>query len=86
MALSTYLPLVDAFSTEAHPASQSVPIFMAHGTQDPIIPMERGQQSAEFLKHAGADVQWRTYDMGHSVCIEEIGDIATWLVSTLSGR
>jgi len=86
MALSTYLPLVDSFAIEAHPASHAVPIFMAHGTEDPIIPIERGRQSAELLKRAGADVQWRTYDMGHSVCIEEIGDVATWLVGTLSGR
>jgi phospholipase/carboxylesterase len=56
---------------------------MAHGTQDPVIPIERGQMSADLLKSAGADVVWRTYEMGHSVCIEEIGDIAAWLARTL---
>jgi phospholipase/carboxylesterase len=80
MALSTYLPLADSFTTEAHAANQTVPIFMAHGTEDPIIPIERGRQSADLLKRAGADVMWRTYDMAHSVCIEEIGDIAAWLI------
>jgi phospholipase/carboxylesterase len=83
MALSTYLPLADSFRTEAHAANQTVPIFMAHGTEDPIIPIERGRQSADLLKRAGADVMWRTYDMAHSVCIEEIGDIAAWLIRTL---
>jgi phospholipase/carboxylesterase len=83
MALSTYLPLADLFPNEAHPANRTVPIFMAHGTDDPIIPIERGQMSAGLLKNAGADVLWRTYEMGHSVCIEEIGDIAAWLVRTL---
>ncbi len=83
MALSTYLPLAEAFSVEAHAANKHVPILMAHGTEDPIIPIERGQQSAELLKESGADLVWRTYEMGHSVCIEEIGDIAAWLVRTL---
>lgn len=84
MALSTYLPLAEVFQSEAHPANQTVPIFMAHGTEDPIIPIERGQQSADLLKRAGADVQWRTYEMGHSVSIEEIGEIAAWLVRVLA--
>jgi phospholipase/carboxylesterase len=83
MALSTYLPLAELFPNEAHPANQTVPIFMAHGTEDPIIPIERGQMSADLLKASGADVTWRTYEMGHSVCGEEIGDIAAWLANTL---
>jgi phospholipase/carboxylesterase len=83
MALSTYLPLADLFPNEAHPANQTVPIFMAHGTEDPIIPIERGQMSADLLKSSGADVTWRTYEMGHSVCIEEIGEIAAWLARVL---
>ncbi len=83
MALSTYLPLADSFMTEAHAANQTVPIFMAHGTEDPIIPIERGRQSADLLKRAGADVMWRTYDMAHSVCIEEIGEIAAWRIRPL---
>lgn len=86
MALSTYLPLLDAFAAEAHAANRSVPIFMAHGTEDPIIPIERGRHSADLLKRAGADVQWRRYEMGHSVCIEEIGDLAAWLVNVLTKR
>ncbi len=84
MALSTYLPLAETFQAEANPANQTVPMFMAHGTEDPIIPIERGRHSADLLKRAGADVQWRTYDMGHSVCIEEIGDVAAWLVRVLA--
>jgi phospholipase/carboxylesterase len=84
MALSTYLPLLESFDAEAHHANRSVPVFAAHGTEDPIIPIERGQHSADLLKRKGADVLWRTYEMGHSVCIEEIGDIAAWLVTALA--
>jgi phospholipase/carboxylesterase len=83
MALSTYLPIADRFAAEAQAANKTVPIFMAHGTEDPIIPIQRGQRSADLLKDAGADLVWRMYEMGHSVCIEEIGDIAAWLVRTL---
>jgi phospholipase/carboxylesterase len=83
MALSTYLPIATRFAAEAQAANKTVPIFMAHGTEDPIIPIERGQQSADLLKGAGADLVWRTYEMGHSVCIDEIGDIAAWLIRTL---
>jgi phospholipase/carboxylesterase len=83
MALSTYLPLAELFPNESHPANRNVPIFMAHGTEDPIISIERGQMSADILKSAGADVLWRSYEMGHSVCGEEIGDIAAWLARTL---
>lgn len=83
MALSTYLPLAPRFATEAQAANKNVPIFMAHGTEDPVIPIGRGLQSADLLKCAGADLVWRSYEMGHSVCIEEIGDIAVWLVRTL---
>ncbi|MBI3608622.1 MAG: alpha/beta hydrolase [Nitrospirae bacterium] len=83
MALSTYLPLADLFSAEAHPANTAVPVFMAHGVEDPLIPLERGQESANLLKRAGADVEWRTYEMGHSVCLDEIADVAAWLIRTL---
>ncbi|MFZ5863783.1 MAG: alpha/beta hydrolase [Nitrospirota bacterium] len=84
MALSTYLPLIESFAAEAHGANRNVPVFMAHGTEDPIIPLERGRMSADRLKVAGAEVLWRSYEMGHSVCIEEIGDIAAWLVRVLT--
>lgn len=80
VALSTYLPLAAGFTAEAHASNHTVPIFMAHGTEDPIIPLERGRLSADLLKKSGSDLLWRTYGMGHSVCIEEIGDMAAWLV------
>jgi phospholipase/carboxylesterase len=83
VALSTYLPLTAGFTAEAHASNQTVPIFMAHGTEDPIIPLERGRLSADLLKKSGSDLLWRTYEMGHSVCMEEIGDIAAWLVRIL---
>ena len=79
LALSTYLPLADTLKAEAHPANADVPIFMAHGADDPIIPLALGESSADLLTRRGANLEWRTYEMEHSVCLDEIQDIAGWL-------
>jgi phospholipase/carboxylesterase len=79
MALSTYLPLASTLSAEAHPANRTVPIFMVHGTEDPLIPIERARLSRDLLVKAGYAVEWREYPMAHAVCYEEIVDIAAWL-------
>ena len=83
LALSTYLPLADTLKAEAHPANDDVPIFMAHGTDDPIIPLALGESSADLLTRRGAKLEWRTYEMEHSVCLDEILDIADWLTRVL---
>ncbi|PYN35144.1 MAG: carboxylesterase [Candidatus Rokuibacteriota bacterium] len=79
MALSCSLPLADTLAVEAAPANRDVPIFMAHGTRDPTIPMARALRARETLTGLGYRVEWREYSMPHSVCPEEIRDIATWL-------
>lgn len=88
MVLSSYLPLASAFAEwltgEAAPASKDVPIFMAHGTLDPMLPLALGKSSQALLQNAGFEVRWHEYPMGHSVCAEEIADIRAWLVETLS--
>ena len=79
MALSTYLPIADKLAGEASDINRDVPIFMAHGSQDPIIPLARAEQSRDFLQSLGYSPEWREYAMPHSVCLEEIGDIGAWL-------
>ena len=69
---------------EAHAANRDVPIFMAHGTQDPVIPVERAQIGRDLLTKLGYRVEWHTYPMPHSVCAEEIADISAWLGSVLA--
>lgn len=76
MALSTYLPLDDAPAA----AARKVPIFMAHGTLDPMLPMSLGRDSADLLLAHGLLVEWHEYPMAHSVCAEEIVDIRRWLL------
>jgi phospholipase/carboxylesterase len=83
MALSCSLPLADAVATEASAANRETPIFMAHGTHDPMIPLARGHQARDVLNTLGYRTAWHEYPMPHSVCAKEITDIAAWLVETL---
>jgi phospholipase/carboxylesterase len=85
MALSTYLPLAGTLAAEAHPAGREVPIFMAHGIHDPMIPLARAARSRDLLREQGYQVEWREYAMPHSVCLEEIADIGAWLTTVLAG-
>ncbi len=84
LALSTYLPLNETLKKEAGEANRKTPIFMAHGQHDDIIPLARAEQSRKILAGAGYDVRWKTYPMPHSVCAEEIADIAQFLRGVLA--
>jgi phospholipase/carboxylesterase len=85
MALSTYLPLPEVFDAEvvnnADLNNTNLPIFMAHGSFDPVLPLQLGQASYDQLSSAGFDVEWHEYPMAHAVCAEEIRDIRAWLLS-----
>ena len=83
MALSGYLPLADRFATERHAANATTPIYMAHGTQDPVVILKRGEDSRDALAALGHPVQWHTYPMPHSVHPREIADIAAFLKQVL---
>jgi phospholipase/carboxylesterase len=83
MALSCYLPIASTVVAERSAASQSVPIFMAHGRFDDVIPIQRAQASREALEKMGYPVEWHEYPMPHSVCAEEIADISAFLSKVL---
>jgi phospholipase/carboxylesterase len=84
LALSTYLPLAATLAAERVAANRDLPVFMAHGTLDPMIPIARARASRAALEALGYAVEWREYAMAHSVCGEEIADISAWLVSLLA--
>ena len=84
LILSSALPLADTLAAEASPANRDVPIFMAHGTHDPMIPMSRAQDSRDRLFALGYRVEWHEYPMPHSVSAEEIADVSAWLRSILN--
>ena len=83
MALSCYLPIASSVAAERGEANKDVPIFMAHGRYDDIIPIQRAQQSREFLEKLGYTVEWHEYPMPHSVCPQEIEDISAFLAKVL---
>jgi phospholipase/carboxylesterase len=83
MALSGYLPLADRFASERHAANATTPIFMAHGTQDPVVVLARGEDSRDALVALGHPVQWHTYPMPHGVHPKEIADISDFLRQVL---
>ena len=84
IGLSGYLPLADVFTAERHTANADTPIFLAHGTYDPVVQLARAEASREALEAQGHPVEWHTYPMPHSVCAPEIGDIATFLKKVLT--
>lgn len=79
LALSCYVPLAESLAAEASPACRKVPIFMAHGFADPIVPYTRAAQSRQLLERLGYAVEWHDYPMPHSLCAEEVRDISAWL-------
>ena len=83
MALSGYLPLADRFTAERHPANAQTPVFMAHGTQDPVVVIARGEDSRDALVALGQPVHWRSYPMPHSLHPQEIADISAFLALVL---
>jgi phospholipase/carboxylesterase len=83
LALSTYLPLAQTLAHERAVPSTGVPILMAHGLQDPIIPLGRATTSRDQLRALGYAVQWHEYPMPHSVCADEVEQIAAFLQKLL---
>jgi len=79
MALSTYIAVPGAAVDSA--GHRDIPVFMAHGTFDPVLPLAWGRSSAEHLRASGYEVEWHEYPMAHAVCMEEIRDIRAWLLS-----
>ena len=83
VALSTYLVRPGDIATEASAANRDVPVFMAHGTVDPVVRLEWGDASRRALIAAGYELEWHTYGMAHSVVREEIDAINAFLVRVL---
>jgi phospholipase/carboxylesterase len=84
VGLSGYLPLAAKTDAERHAANHGTPIFLAHGTADPIIPIARARQSRDALVALGHPVEWHEYAMPHSVCAAEIADLNRWLLRVLA--
>jgi phospholipase/carboxylesterase len=86
VALSTYLPLAATLAQERSAANAAVPILMAHGTDDPLLPLALAEASRRALEALGYPVDWQTYPMAHSVCLEEVSSIGAWLAARAPRR
>ncbi|MES2354513.1 MAG: alpha/beta hydrolase [Pseudomonadota bacterium] len=83
LALSTYLALHESLPAEGQDANKNIPIYMAHGLQDPIVPLVMAIYSRNELQRLGYQVEWHEYHMQHSLCAEEIESISGWFQSVL---
>ena len=84
VALSGYLPIADLLDAERSPANAATPVFMGHGTSDPVVPLARAEASRDRLTALGYPVEWHTYPMPHSVCVPELADISAFLRKVLA--
>jgi phospholipase/carboxylesterase len=77
MTMSTYF--ATARSIELSAANSNIPIHIYHGSQDPMVPEQLGHEACRILQSMGYHPGYTTYPIGHSVCMEEIEDIALFL-------
>jgi phospholipase/carboxylesterase len=85
MALSGYLPLADRFAAERHAANANTPIFMAHGTMDPVVVLARGEKSRDALVALGHPCNGTPTPCSTAVHPREISDISTFFRQVLGG-
>jgi len=81
IALSTYLPLAETVAEQKTDTNQHTPIFMAHGQHDDVIEQRYATASRDALRTHGYKIHWKSYDMPHSLSMEEIIDLARWITS-----
>jgi len=84
VALSTYLIDGPSLAAEASPANRDVPIFMAHGTQDPVVQFAWAELSRQALVAGGWNVEWHTYRMAHAAVLEEVAACGKFLTAVLA--
>lgn len=81
VALSTYLPTLPMLKAEQSVCNKNIPILMAHGSSDPVIPIEAAKETYDKLVTMNYQIEWHEYAMEHSICPEEILKIATFIKS-----
>ncbi len=84
LILSSYLGLQSYLKAEASAANHALPILMAHGTHDDVVPYAMANQARATLTALGYTVVWREYAMSHTVCPQEVSDISDWIASVLA--
>jgi phospholipase/carboxylesterase len=85
LAMSGFVPVVDGFSLDLD-SRRGLPVAIAHGTQDPVIPVSFGRDARDRLSAAGLDVSYRESPIGHGVDPRGIDELRAWLARTLPAR
>ena len=83
IALSGYIPVPDVLATEINKTNLNTPIFMGHGTQDPVVPYTLGTYSRDLLIKTGYKIDWHEYPIQHGVSVDEIMDIKKWIIKNI---
>ncbi|NLB57502.1 MAG: carboxylesterase [Gammaproteobacteria bacterium] len=84
VALSTYVPAAQGAQAALVEGAVRQPVFMAHGSHDPVVPYAAGKQSAGLLRQLGFEVDWHEYPMQHGLCAEEVRDLGDWFTARLA--
>ena len=82
LCMSSYFATRETITPNS--ANRNLPIFICHGTQDPMVPERMGREAQRELTDRGYAVEYQSYPMEHAVCAREIGDIARWLQRVLA--
>lgn len=83
IGLSCYLVCAESLATERNPANADTPVFLAHGSRDPMVSVERGRAGRDAVVALGSPVSWREDPMQHEVCLEEIAALGAWMSARL---
>jgi phospholipase/carboxylesterase len=81
--LSGYLPLPEATARERDPVAAATPVFLGHGERDGVVPLARGVAARDALRALGHPVEWHSWPIEHSVCMEEVQALQVWLEGVL---
>lgn len=84
LVMSGYLPAAQAFQAEARPARRDTPILFCHGRHDGVVPYSGGRLSHTLVKQAGYSAEWAEFEVGHTMCIEEVRHVSGWLAAIFS--
>lgn len=82
-ALSTWMPPALADSLPKSGATKDLPVLVVHGTEDPLVEIQRGRDSRNLLEDFGVDLTYREFPMGHEIRPEALEAINRWLVERL---
>lgn len=84
VGLSTYLHDHARITERLSLANAELPLFMAHGLMDPMIPIQRAATGRSTLTDLGYPLTWHEYPMGHEICLEELQALSAWLAQRLA--